>query len=127
LELPDKLKYTQSHEWIADNADGTVTVGITAVAAEQLGDLVYVEQPQVGARVERGANCAVVESTKAAAEVYAPVGGEVVAANADLAQDPGRVNKSPYGEGWLFKLKLADRAELDTLLARDAYAKSAGV
>jgi glycine cleavage system H protein len=127
LELPDKLKYTQSHEWIADNADGTVTVGITAVAAEQLGDLVYVELPQVGARVERGANCAVVESTKAAAEVYAPVGGEVVAANADLAQDPGRVNKSPYGEGWLFKLKLADRAELDTLLARDAYAKSAGV
>jgi glycine cleavage system H protein len=127
LELPEKLKYTPSHEWIADNADGTVTVGITAVAAEQLGDLVYVELPQVGARVERGANCAVVESTKAAAEVYAPVGGEVVAANADLAQDPGRVNKSPYGEGWLFKLKLADRAELDTLLARDAYAKSAGV
>jgi glycine cleavage system H protein len=127
LELPDKLKYTQSHEWIADNADGTVTVGITAVAAEQLGDLVYVELPQVGARVERGANCAVVESTKAAAEVYAPVGGEVVAANADLAKDPGRVNKSPYGTGWLFKLKPADRAELDTLLARDAYAKSAGV
>ena len=127
MELPEKLKYTPSHEWIADNADGTVTVGITAVAAEQLGDLVYVELPQVGARVERGANCAVVESTKAAAEVYAPVGGEVVAANADLAQDPGRVNKSPYGTGWLFKLKLADRAELDSLLARDAYAKSAGV
>jgi len=127
LELPEKLKYTPSHEWIAENADGTVTVGITAVAAEQLGDLVYVELPQVGARVERGANCAVVESTKAAAEVYAPVGGEVVAANADLAKDPGRVNKSPYGTGWLFKLKPADRAELDTLLARDAYAKSAGV
>ena len=127
MELPEKLKYTPSHEWIADNADGTVTVGITAVAAEQLGDLVYVELPQVGARVERGANCAVVESTKAAAEVYAPVGGEVVAANADLAKDPGRVNKSPYGTGWLFKLKPADRAELDTLLARDAYAKSAGV
>lgn len=127
MELPEKLKYTPSHEWIAENADGTVTVGITAVAAEQLGDLVYVELPQVGARVERGANCAVVESTKAAAEVYAPVGGEVVAANADLAKDPGRVNKSPYGTGWLFKLKPADRAELDTLLARDAYAKSAGV
>jgi len=127
LELPEKLKYTPSHEWIAENADGTVTVGITAVAAEQLGDLVYVELPQVGARVERGANCAVVESTKAAAEVYAPVGGEVVAANADLAKDPGRVNKSLYGTGWLFKLKPADRAELDTLLARDAYAKSAGV
>jgi glycine cleavage system H protein len=127
VELPETLKYTESHEWIADNRDGTVTVGITAVAAEQLGDLVYVELPQVGTRVTRGANCAVVESTKAAAEVYAPVAGEVVAANADLAKSPERVNQSPYGEGWLFKLKIADRGELDSLLARDAYAKSAGV
>jgi glycine cleavage system H protein len=127
VDLPEKLKYTESHEWVADNGDGTVTVGITAVAAEQLGDLVYVELPQVGARVERGANCAVVESTKAAAEVYAPLTGEVVAANADLAATPGQVNESPYGKGWLFKLKLADRAELDRLLARDAYKKSAGV
>jgi len=127
LELPEKLKYTESHEWVADNGDGTVTVGITAVATEQLGDLVYVELPQVGARVARGANCAVVESTKAAAEVYAPVAGEVVAANAELATTPGQVNESPYGKGWLFKLKVADRVELDGLLARDAYAKSAGV
>jgi glycine cleavage system H protein len=127
LELPDKLKYTESHEWIADNGDGTVTVGITAVATEQLGDLVYVELPQVGARVARGANCAVVESTKAAAEVYAPVAGEVVATNAALAATPGQVNESPYGKGWLFKIRLADRAELDGLLARDAYAKSAGL
>ena len=127
MDLPETLKYTESHEWIADHGDGTVTVGITAVAAEQLGELVYVELPQVGARVARGANCAVVESTKAAAEVYAPVAGEVIAANAELAANPGRVNESPYGTGWLFKLKLADRAELDGLLARDAYAKSAGV
>jgi glycine cleavage system H protein len=127
VELPETLKYTQSHEWVADNGDGTATVGITAVAAEQLGDLVYVELPQVGARVARGANCAVVESTKAAAEVYAPVTGEVLAANAELAQHPELVNQSPYGEGWLFKLKIAERAELDALLARDAYAKSAGV
>lgn len=127
MDLPEKLKYTESHEWVADNGDGTVTVGITAVAAEQLGDLVYVELPQIGARVERGANCAVVESTKAAAEVYAPLTGEVVAANADLSATPGQVNESPYGKGWLFKLKLADRAELDRLLARDAYKKSAGV
>ncbi|HEV3009615.1 MAG TPA: glycine cleavage system protein GcvH [Burkholderiales bacterium] len=127
MDLPEKLKYTESHEWIADNGDGTVTVGITAVAAEQLGDLVYVELPQVGARVARGANCAVVESTKAAAEVYAPVGGEVVAANAELNVHPEQVNASPYGTGWLFKVRLADRAELDALLARDAYAKSAGV
>jgi glycine cleavage system H protein len=88
---------------------------------------VYVELPQVGARVTRGANCAVVESTKAAADVYAPVGGEVVAANAELSAHPERVNESPYEKGWLFKLKLADAAELDTLLERDAYAKSAGV
>jgi glycine cleavage system H protein len=127
VNLPETLKYTESHEWIADNGDGTVTVGITAVAAEQLGDLVYVELPQVGANVARGANCAVVESTKAAADVYAPVAGEVVAANADLRSHPERVNESPYGAGWLFKLKLADAAELDGLLARDAYAKSAGV
>jgi glycine cleavage system H protein len=127
VDLPEKLKYTESHEWLADNGDGTVTVGITAVATEQLGDLVYVELPQVGAKVERGANCAVVESTKAASEVYAPVTGEVVEANAELGANPGQVNQSPYGTGWLFKLKLADRSELDTLLARDAYAKSAGV
>jgi len=127
VDLPEKLKYTESHEWLADNGDGTVTVGITAVAAEQLGDLVYVELPQVGAQVARGTNCAVVESTKAASEVYAPVGGEVVEANAELTANPGQVNQSPYGSGWLFKLKVSDRGELEDLLGRDAYAKSAGV
>ena len=127
MELPEKLKYTESHEWVADNGDGTVTVGITAVATEQLGDLVYVELPQIGANVARGANIAVVESTKAAAEVYAPVAGEVVAANSDLSKEPGQVNQAPYGKGWLFKIKLADRAELEKLLAHDAYARSAGV
>ena len=127
MELPDKLKYTESHEWIADNGDGTVTVGITAVAAEQLGDLVYVELPKVGTRVARAVNCAVVESTKAASEVYAPVSGEIIAANDELAQQPQRVNESPYGSGWLFKIKVADTGELGELLARDAYAKSAGV
>jgi glycine cleavage system H protein len=127
VELPENLKYTASHEWIADNRDGTVTVGITAVATEQLGELVYVELPQVGMHVARGANCAVVESTKAAADVYAPVAGEVVAANADLRSHPDRVNESPYGTGWLFKLKPSDAAELDALLARDDYARSAGV
>jgi len=127
LELPDKLKYTESHEWIADNGDGTVTVGITAVAAEQLGDLVYVELPQSGMKVTRGGNCAVVESTKAASEVYAPVAGEVLESNTGLASNPERVNQSPYKEGWLFKIRVANRSELDNLLARDAYAKSAGV
>ena len=127
MDLPETLKYTESHEWVADHGDGTVTVGITAVATEQLGELVYVELPQAGARVTRGANCAVVESTKAASEVYAPVGGEVLEANAGLAAHPERVNQSPYADGWLFKIKVADRRELDGLLARDAYAKSAGV
>ena len=127
MELPENLKYTSSHEWIADNGDGTVTVGITALATEQLGDLVYVELPKAGTKVERGGSCAVVESTKAASDVYAPLTGEIVEANAELGTQPQRVNESPYGQGWLFKLRLADKGELAELLSRDAYAKSAGV
>jgi len=127
VELPERLKYTSSHEWIADNGDGTVTVGITAIATEQLGDLVYVELPKIGTSVARGANCAVVESTKAASDVYAPLSGDVVAANDDLSAHPERVNESPYEKGWLFKLKLKDKAEMNELLGRADYAKSAGV
>ena len=127
MELPENLKYTESHEWIADNGDGTVTVGITGVATEQLGDLVYVELPKPGTKVERGATCAVVESTKAASDVFAPLSGEVIEANGELGATPQRVNESPYKEGWLFKLKLTNKGELAQLLGRDAYAKSAGV
>ena len=127
MELPERLKYTTTHEWIADNGDGTVTVGITAVATEQLGDLVYVELPKVGTSVTKGASAAVVESTKAASDVYAPLSGEVVAANEDLGANPGEVNASPYEKGWLFKLKLKNRAELGELMASDEYAKAAGV
>jgi glycine cleavage system H protein len=127
VELPENLKYTSSHEWIADNGDGTVTVGITALATEQLGDLVYVELPKVGASIARGSSCAVVESTKAASDVYAPVSGEVVAANADLGTHPERVNEAPYGTGWLFKVKVSHPNELGELLARADYARSAGV
>jgi glycine cleavage system H protein len=127
VELPERLKYTSSHEWIADNGDGTVTVGITAVATEQLGDLVYVELPKVGARLARGASCAVVESTKAASDVYAPISGDVVAANEELSAHPERVNESPYEKGWLFKLKVANAAEMRELLGRGDYAQSAGV
>ena len=123
MELPENLKYTSSHEWIADNGDGTVTVGITALATEQLGDLVYVELPKIGASVARGAGCAVVESTKAASDVYAPVSGEVVAANAELGTHPERVNESPYGTGWLFKVKLG---ELGELLSPDDYSHHIG-
>ena len=126
MNLPEKLKYTESHEWIADNKDGTVTIGITAVATEQLGDLVYVELPQPGTRVEKGSTIAVVESTKAASDVYAPLSGEVVEANAELADTPQKVNESPYEGGWLFKLKLSDPKQMAELLAADAYRKSAG-
>jgi len=126
MDIPDKLKYTESHEWIADNKDGTVTIGITAVAAQQLGDLVYVELPKPGTRVEKGATIGVVESTKAASDVYSPLSGEVVEANAALADAPQKVNESPYEGGWLFKLKLSDPKEMGELLAADAYAKSAG-
>ena len=127
MELPENLKYTESHEWIADNGDGTVTVGITAVATEQLGDLVYVELPKAGAKVSRGGSCAVVESTKAASDVYAPLTGEIVDANPDLGAQPQLVNESPYQKGWLFKMKLSNKGELSELIGRDAYAKSAGV
>jgi glycine cleavage system H protein len=126
LELPENLKYTSSHEWVADNGDGTVTIGITAHATEQLGELVYVELPKAGTRVERGGTCAVVESTKAASDVFAPVSGEVIDANAELGRQPQLVNDSPYEKGWLFKLKVAQKGELAELLGRDAYAKSAG-
>jgi len=127
VELPENLKYTESHEWIADNGDGTVTVGITALATEQLGDLVYVELPKAGTKVSRGGSVAVVESTKAASDVYAPLTGEIVESNADLGAQPQRVNESPYKDGWLFRLKPANKGELGGLLSRDAYKKSAGV
>ena len=127
MELPERLKYTTTHEWIADNGDGTITVGITAVATEQLGDLVYVELPKVGTQVERGGSIAVVESTKAASDVYAPMAGEVVAANEDLSAHPENVNQSPYENGWLFKLKVKDKKQLGELMASDEYAKAAGV
>jgi len=127
VDLPERLKYTTTHEWIADNGDGTVTVGITGVATEQLGDLVYVELPKPGAKVAKGSSIAVVESTKAASDVYAPISGEVVAANDALSASPGTVTESPYEKGWLFKLKVANKGELSELMARDDYAKAAGV
>jgi glycine cleavage system H protein len=126
VEIPEKLKYTESHEWILDHGDGTVSVGVTAMATEQLGELVYVELPKAGTRYKRGEACAVVESTKAASEVYAPLSGEVIASNDALAAAPGEVNNAPYAGGWLFKLKLADRGELAGLLDAAAYRRAAG-
>ena len=125
VELPSSLKYSESHEWVAEHGDGSASVGITAVATEQLGDLVYVELPEVGRTVARGEACAVVESSKAASDVYAPAAGEVIAVNEALAKHPELVNSSPYGEGWLFKLKLTGPVE--GLRSRDEYRQSAGI
>jgi len=124
VDIPETLKYTPTHEWIADNQDGTVSIGITAVAADQLGELVFVKLPEPGKSFKRGDAIAVVESTKAASDVYAPVSGTVVAANAALDDQPGEVNKDPYGSGWLFKLKVSDPAELSKLLGAQAYRQS---
>lgn len=126
MDIPERLKYTASHEWIADHADGTVSVGITALATEQLGELVYVELPKPGARYSQGETCAVIESTKAASDVYAPLSGEVIAVNGALSDAPGQVNTAPYGDGWLFKLKLANPSELAGLLDAAAYRAAAG-
>lgn len=115
------VKYTKDHEWLRLDDDEIATVGITPYAQEKLGDLVYVELPSVGAKFEMGAAAAVVESVKAASEVYAPVSGEIVAVNDRLVIEPGLVNLEPTGSGWLFKLKISSSAELAKLLDESAY------
>jgi glycine cleavage system H protein len=115
------LRFTKDHEWLRTEGD-VATVGITPFAQEKLGDLVFVELPSVGATFQKGAVAATVESVKAAADVYAPVAGEVTAVNDKLADQPGLVNAEPTGDGWLFKLKPADAAEVDALLDEKAYA-----
>jgi len=118
---PADLRYTATHEWARRLPDGTVEVGITDHAQELLGDLVYVEVPAAGTRVAAGKECAVVESVKAASDVYAPVAGEVVAANDALSGSPELVNQAPYAGGWLFRLKPDAAADLDKLLDAAAY------
>lgn len=121
-ETPDELRYAQSHEWARlDDGDGTVTVGISDFAQDALGDVVYVELPEVDQEVGAGAEVAVVESVKAASDIYAPVTGTVVAINETLEDAPERVNQDPYGDGWFFKIDPADTGELDNLLSADAY------
>ena len=117
--IPTDLRYTSSHEWVRQNDDGTVTIGISDYAQEQLGDLVFVETPEVGRNVDAGEACAVVESVKSASDIYSPVRGEVTASNADLADTPELVNQDPYGEGWLFTIRTDD--DLSGLLDADAY------
>jgi glycine cleavage system H protein len=114
------VKYTEEHEWVRIEGD-VGTIGITAYAQEQLGDVVFVEVPAVGRKVAKGESIAVVESVKAASDIYAPVAGEVVEANAALADTPGDVNIEPMGKGWFFKLKLANPGELDGLMDEKAY------
>jgi glycine cleavage system H protein len=121
--IPTNLKYLESHEWVRAEADGTVTVGISDHAQHALGDLVFVEVPEVGRSLNKGAAAAVVESVKAASDVYSPVSGEVVATNDKLSGSPELVNSDPYGEGWLFKLKPSNTAELEQLLDSAAYEK----
>jgi glycine cleavage system H protein len=121
--IPANLKYLDSHEWARLESDGTVTVGISDHAQGALGDLVFVDVPEVGRSLSKGAAAAVVESVKAASDVYSPVSGEVIARNEALSATPELVNSDPYGEGWLFKLKPTDQSELGQLLDSSAYAK----
>ena len=120
-EAPDDLKYSKSHEWVRVNDDGTVTLGITDHAQDQLGDLVYVEVPEAGRELEAQEACAVVESVKAASDVYAPLAGTVVEGNEALADTPEAVNNDAYGGGWLLKLKPADASALDGLMSAGEY------
>jgi glycine cleavage system H protein len=126
LSSPVDLKYTASHEWVRSNADGTVTVGITAHAQDALGELVYVELPQAGRTLAQGEACAVVESTKAASDVYAPLAGEVLAINDTLAGEPQAVNAQPYTGGWLFTLRPADPNAVAALLNATDYDNGPG-
>ena len=124
MSTPASLKYSESHEWVRTEPDGTATIGITFHAQEQLGDIVFVQNPDVGRVLDKGAECGVIESVKAAADIYSPLSGIVIAANEDLDTAPQKINEDPYG-AWLFKLSLRDPAELSQLLDAGAYEKIA--
>lgn len=120
MNNPSNLKYTASHEWVKTEADGTITVGITQHAQELLGDMVFVEAPTVGRKLKMKEECAVVESVKAAADVYAPVAGEVIAANSELDSSPENINSDPYG-AWIFKMKPDNATDVTALMDASAY------
>ena len=122
MNIPADLKYTPSHEWVRVEADGTLTVGITHHAQDLLGDMVFIENPAAGRTLAKGEECAVVESVKAASDVYAPVAGEVIAANADVESSPESVNQDAYA-AWMFKIKPANPADVNELLDATAYQK----
>ncbi len=124
MKIPKELRYTESHEWARRESDGTVSIGITDHAQEQLGDIVFVEAPQVGRKVAAGESVGVVESVKAASDIYAPIAGEVVSANPDLSSAPEKVNEDAFA-AWMYRIKPANPADLDKLLDAAAYEKSA--
>jgi glycine cleavage system H protein len=123
MTVPGDLKYTGSHQWVREEADGTASVGITFHAQEQLGDVVYVQQPAVGRRVARGEACALVESVKAASDIPAPLSGEIVAINPTVAEAPEQLNRDPYG-AWLFRIRPGDASEKGQLLDAESYKKA---
>jgi len=125
VTIPDDLKYSATHQWVRMEADGTATVGITFYAQEQLGDVVFVQHPEMGRKVKRGEHCAVVESVKAASDIPAPVAGEIVAINPAVADAPERLNQEPYAS-WLFRIRPANPLELDKLLDAATYSKMVG-
>ncbi|GGZ03975.1 MULTISPECIES: glycine cleavage system protein GcvH [Shewanella] len=120
-DIPNELLYTSSHEWVREEADGSYTIGITEHAQELLGDMVFVELPEVGDTIDAGDDCAVAESVKAASDIYAPLSGEVIAVNEALEDSPELVNSDAYGDGWFFRIKPSDVSELDNLLDAEAY------
>lgn len=120
-ELPGDLLYTEEHEWLRREDDGSVTIGITDHAQEALGDLVYVELPEIGADVDAAGEMAVVESVKAASDVYAPISGKIVAVNEDLADDPEKINSDAYEDGWIVRMQPTDTIDEGSLMTPDAY------
>lgn len=122
-EIPTDLRFSESHEWVSAEEDGVVKVGITDHAQSQLGDLVFVELPEEGASVGQGDSCAVVESVKAASDIYSPVTGEIVAINETVVESPELVNSDPYGDGWLFSVRLEDPDEIEGLMDAERYAQ----
>jgi glycine cleavage system H protein len=124
LDYPSDLRYTSDHEWVRVGDDGVVRIGITSFAQDALGDVVYVSLPAVGDTVSPGDSCGEVESTKSVSDVYAPLEGEVTATNAALDASPELINSDPYGEGWMFELRLADTSAVDELMDATAYTAS---
>lgn len=125
-EIPSDLRYTESHEWVSSEEDGVVKIGVSDHAQAQLGDLVFVELPEVGATFGQGDACAVVESVKAASDIYSPLSGEIVAVNEDLADSPETVNNDPYGDGWLFSIRPENMDDLEELMDAETYKEHVG-